>query len=99
MWAWKSLIAVSAMSALLPDARAFFRRNIECLTGLHSEGRIPGVDIGDDTVDAILAIAVRIAGGEVSDRFRGHLPSPDLRPTHTHTLVASQPVDDLRALA
>src|SRR6185369_13956221 len=99
MCAWKSWIDCSAMRGRLPDSRAFIRCDVQRLAGLHAERRIPVVDVPDDTVDAVLAITVGIAGGEVADRFRSHLAGPDLRPAHEHALVAGEAVDDRRLLA
>src|SRR4029079_5627668 len=99
MCAWKSRIAGSAMPAALPDARAFRWRDVHRVAGLHPERRVPGIDVPNDAVDPILAVAVRVAGGEVADRRGRHLARPRLRPAEEHALVAGEAVNDRRRLA
>src|ERR1043165_2464698 len=94
MCAWKSRIAGSVMPAALPDARSLGRRDVHRVARLDAEGRVPGIDVPDDAVDPILAIAVRVAGCQVADRLGCHLAGPGLGPAEEHALVAGKAVDD-----
>src|SRR5689334_11999008 len=82
-----------AIRELLPDARPLVRRDVERVTGLDTESRVPGIDVSDDTVDPELAVAVRIAGRDVADRLGSHLAGPCLRPAEEHTLISGEAVD------
>src|SRR3954468_12617048 len=82
------------MPLRLPDTDAFGRGYVKRVAGLDPEGGVPGVDVPDDTVHSILAVAVRIAGGEVADRLGSHLPGPRLRPAEETARVAGEAVAD-----
>ena len=56
---------------------ALVRGQVEFVARLHAERCVPGIDVGQGSVDALLVGRVYIAVNQVSYKLRGHVAGPD----------------------
>src|SRR5579875_217502 len=71
--------AINSPPARSPDMHALVGREVELVARLDVERRIPGVDVADDAVDAILGRAVRIDQQRLALGALALLGAPHLR--------------------
>ena len=77
-----------------PNPHPIGRRDVECVTGLDPESRVPAVDVSDHAVHSISCRRVRIGDEPLPQRFVTNLLAPYLRPPEEYPLVAGQTLDD-----
>src|SRR6476646_6242971 len=80
----------------LPDVNALFRRQVQLVARLDVERLVPGIDVPDDAVGAVLIRAVRVGQDLLALRILTVLALPRLGEGDEEALVAGEAVDDWR---
>src|SRR6185369_6086291 len=79
-----------------PHVHPLLRRQVQLVAGLDVERLVPGVEIADDAVDAILGRAVLVGQQLGAERAFALLGLPAVAVGDEEALVAGQAVDDRR---